>query len=151
MSAFAVARSTHVAADPARVHDLINDFRRWQGWSPWEGVDPDLHREYSGAVSGVGAHYAWSGNRKAGRGSMEIVSSNPQEIGIALSFLKPFKADNQISFTMQPADGGTDVEWRMTGHQTGLAAIFGKLVPMDRLVGGDFEKGLAQLKALAES
>ena len=151
MSAFEVVRRAHVAADPARVHDLINDFHRWRAWSPWEDVDPALERDYTGSDSGVGAHYAWSGNRKAGRGSMEIIESNPARVGIDLRFEKPFKADNKIGFELVPVDGGTDVTWRMTGEQRGLSALFGRLLNMDKLVGGDFEKGLARLKSAAES
>lgn len=140
-----------MAADPALVHDLINDFRKWRSWSPWEDLDPALQRDYSGSDSGVGAHYAWSGNRKAGRGRMEITQSNPQLVGIDLHFEKPFKADNQISFELTPSDGGTDVAWRMTGEQKGLAGLFGRLFNMDKLVGADFEKGLARLRAAAEA
>jgi hypothetical protein len=152
MSAFEIVRSAHIAADPARVHDLVNDFHQWQAWSPWEGLDPAMHREFSGAESGVGAHYAWSGNRKAGIGSMEIVASDPQQIGIRLSFVKPWKATNQIRFVLQPANSGTDVDWRMNGEHKGLQGfIFGKVFNMDKLVGKDFEKGLSQLKTVAES
>jgi hypothetical protein len=151
MSAFEVVRRTHVAADPARVHDLINDFHKWQSWSPWEDVDPALERDYSGSQSGVGARYSWSGNRKAGRGSMEITESNAEQVGLDLHFDKPIKADNKIVFELRPADGGTDVAWRMTGEQTGLGALFGKIFPMDKIVGKDFEKGLARLKTAAES
>jgi len=151
MSAFEIVRRTHVDADPGRVHGLINDLHRWQGWSPWEGLDPVLEREYSGPDMGVGAHYAWSGNRKAGQGSMEITSSNPEEIGIRLSFVKPWKATNQVTFELTPAAGGTDVAWRMNGEQMGLGALVGRIIPMDRLMGGDFERGLARLKTLAES
>ncbi len=151
MSAFEVVRRTHIAADPALVHDLISDFHKWREWSPWEDVDPDLERDYSGSDSGVGSHYAWSGNRKAGRGRMAITDSNPHQVGIALHFEKPFKADHQIRFELTPANAGTDVAWVMTGEQKGLAALFGKLVSMDKLVGGDFEKGLSRLKAAAEA
>ncbi len=151
MSAFEMARSTHIAADPARVHALVNDFRGWREWSPWEDVDPDLHREYSGADSGVGAHYAWSGNRKAGSGSMEIVRSDAEEIGVRLSFLKPWKATNDVRFVLLPSNSGTDVTWHMSGEQSGIAALFGKVFSMDKLLGKDFEKGLARLKAAAES
>lgn len=151
MSVFEVVRRAHIAADPARVHDLINDFQRWRSWSPWERLDPALERDYSGSDAGVGSRYAWSGNRKAGRGSMLITESNPQQVGIDLHFEKPFKADNKIVFELAPADGGTDVAWRMTGEQTGIGALFGKVFPMDKLVGKDFEKGLAQLKDAAES
>ena len=150
MGAYAVSRSTTVIADPARVHGLINDFHEWTAWSPWEDIDPDLKRDYTGPDQGVGARYAWSGNRKAGEGSMEITSSEPQEIGIKLDFLKPFKARNSVRFTLTPAVDGTEVTWHMSGEQSGLMALFGKFVPMDKMVGKDFEKGLTRLKAAAE-
>ena len=151
MADFTVVRETHIDADPARVHALINDFRQWQQWSPWEGLDAALQREYSGAEQGVGSHYAWQGNRKAGEGTMEIVGSNPQQIDVRLSFQKPWKAKNDVSFAILPDNGGTDVAWTMTGANSGFAAIFAKVVSMDRLLGKDFDKGLAQLKAAAES
>ena len=151
MSTFEVVRAATINAEPAAVHALIIDFHAWTAWSPWEGLDPELQRTYTGPEAGVGAHYAWSGNRKAGQGSMEIVSSSPTAIGIDLAFVKPFKATNHVEFLMTPAGAGTEVAWRMTGEQQGLAALFGKLVPMDRLVGKDFEKGLARLKAVAEA
>ena len=150
MGAYAVSRSTTVIADPARVHGFINDFHEWTAWSPWEDIDPDLKRDYTGPDQGVGARYAWSGNRKAGEGSMEITSSEPQEIGIKLDFLKPFKASNAVRFTLTPAVDGTEVTWHMAGQQSGLMALFGRFVPMDKLVGKDFEKGLTRLKAVAE-
>jgi len=149
---YEVVRTTSIAADPARVHALIDDFRRWPEWSPWEHLDPNLSRTYTGAETGVGSHYAWKGNKKAGEGSMEITGSTPQRIDITVSFLKPFKATNQTDLTLTPtADGGTDVAWRMTGNPTGFAAFFMRFMNMDKLIGGDFEKGLAQLKAAAEA
>ena len=151
MADFSMSRSTTVDAPSDRVHGLVDDFRQWQQWSPWEGLDPQLERTYSGPDAGVGATYAWSGNRKAGRGSMQITSATPHSIGIALEFLKPFKASNDIEFTFVPHGDTTDVAWRMSGEQKGFAALFGKLVPMDKLVGKDFEKGLARLKAVAEA
>jgi len=150
MSTFEVTRSATVQADAAAVHALIDDFHEWTKWSPWEDVDPDLQRTYSGADSGVGAKYAWSGNRKAGQGSMKITSSTHEQIGVELTFLKPFKASNHVTFTLTPSGSGTEVAWRMTGEQKGVAALFGKIVSMDKLVGKDFEKGLARLKANAE-
>jgi len=151
MAEYTVVRETHIAADPARVHALINDFHHWQQWSPWEGLDPALGREYSGAESGVGAHYAWQGNRKAGEGSMEIVGSNPHQIDVRLSFQKPWKAESDVSFAIIPDNGGTDVAWTMTGDNTGVAAVFAKVFNMDKLLGKDFDKGLARLKTAAES
>jgi hypothetical protein len=148
---FEVTRRTSIAADPARVHALVNDFRQWTAWSPWEDVDPDLERTYSGPDSGLGAHYAWSGNRKAGEGSMEITGSTPERIDIELSFLKPFKATNHVDLTLTPTGGGTDVVWRMTGAHQGLAKLVFRFMSMDKMVGPDFEKGLARLKSVAET
>ena len=151
MAEFTVVRETHIDADPARVHALINDFHRWTEWSPWEGIDPELNREYSGADHGVGAHYAWRGNRKAGQGSMQIVGSNPQQIDVKLTFLKPWKAHSDIVFALTPSNAGTDVSWAMSGENTGMAGVVTRLFKMTRLVGKDFERGLAQLKSAAES
>src|SRR5687767_10489411 len=151
MAEFEVVRSTTIAADPARVHGLVDDFHQWRVWSPWEELDPDLSRDYSGPSSGVGARYAWQGNKKAGQGSMEITSSTPELIVIRLEFLKPWKATNQTTFAFSDVgDAGTEVTWRMTGENTGFAAVFFRLFRMDKYVGKDFDKGLAQLKAAAE-
>ncbi|MGK8485652.1 SRPBCC family protein [Nocardia asiatica] len=149
MAEFEVVRSAVITADPARVHGLINDFREWVKWSPWEDLDPQLQRSYSGADSGVGARYAWSGNRKAGAGSMEIIGSADREVGVRLEFLKPMKTTNMVTFTLDPVETGTEVTWRMTGQQTGLMGLIGKVIPMDKLVGKDFEKGLARLQEAA--
>lgn len=130
----------------------MNDFHEWTAWSPWEDVDPDMQREYSGARSGVGASYSWRGNRKAGAGRMEIIESTPDTVRIALSFLKPFKAENRIEFDLvDAADATTAVRWGVAGKQTGLMAIFARLYPMDKVVGQDFEKGLRRLKRVAET
>ncbi|MGK8501909.1 SRPBCC family protein, partial [Nocardia asiatica] len=121
----------------------------WVKWSPWEDLDPQLQRSYSGADSGVGARYAWSGNRKAGAGSMEIIGDADREVGVRLEFLKPMKTTNMVTFTLDPVETGTEVTWRMTGQQTGLMGLIGKVIPMDKLVGKDFEKGLARLQEAA--
>jgi hypothetical protein len=152
MGDFEVVRSTRISAPAERIHGLIDNFRAWRSWSPWEDLDPELRREYSGSESGVGARYAWEGNRKAGKGDMEIVGSTPERVDVRLTFERPWKATNAVSFTLAPAgDGETDVTWRMTGTQRGFAALFGKLISMDRMVGKDFEKGLTRMKSAAES
>ena len=154
MAEFTYVRETDIDADPARVHALINDFRNWQQWSPWEDLDPDVQREYSGPPQGVGSHYAWRGNKKAGEGAMEITESNPARIDIKLSFLKPWKAHNDVSFAIEPTGNGgagSHVAWRMTGENKGMAAVFARVFNMDKLLGKDFEKGLARLKSAAES
>jgi Polyketide cyclase / dehydrase and lipid transport len=151
-SSFEVTRSTTIQADPARVHGLIDDFHQWTSWSPWEDLDPNLQRTYTGPDAGVGAHYAWKGNRKAGEGSMEITGSAPDRIGIELAFLKPMRNTQQVEFVLNPTSGGTDVTWRMAGQHEGfLMNLFSKVMSMDKLIGKDFEKGLARLKAVAEA
>ena len=149
---FEVTRTTTIQADPARVHGLIDDFHQWTAWSPWEDLDPNLSRTYTGPPSGVGAHYAWRGNRKAGEGSMEITGSSPERVEIELSFMKPMRSTQQVEFVLAPTSGGTDVTWRMTGEHEGfLMNLFSRFVSMDRMIGKDFEKGLARLKAVAEA
>lgn len=147
---FSLSRFTHVDADPARVHDLVDDLRQWQQWSPWEGLDPDVQREYDGPRRGVGSRYAWRGNSKAGQGSMEITQSCPSRVTIDLRFLKPFSAQNLARFDLAPARGGADVTWTMTGQRNRLMAVLGRLF-FDKQVGKDFERGLAALRRVAES
>lgn len=149
-STYTVERSTTIAAPPQTVFDLVADFRLWRRWSPWEDVDPDLQRTYSGAESGVGAVYEWSGNRKAGQGRMEIVEAEPPStIVIALDFLKPFKAHNTTTFTFVPEGEGTRVRWTMVGRRPLMMRLLGFLFDPEKLVGPDFEKGLARLGAAA--
>ncbi|MFD0365094.1 SRPBCC family protein [Nocardia sp. GCM10030253] len=151
MAEFEIVRQAVITAEPSRIHGLIDNFHEWTKWSPWEDIDPQLQRSYTGADAGVGAKYAWDGNRKAGRGSMEITSSDDREIGIRLAFEKPFKATNQTTFMLNPVEGGTEVVWRMTGQHQGLMGIVGKVFPIDNMIGKDFEKGLGRLKAVAET
>ena len=150
MGEYEVVRSTDVAAEPDRVHALVNDFRQWTAWSPWEDLDPRLARTYSGPDEGVGAHYAWRGNRRAGEGWMEITGSSPDRVEIELAFMKPTRNTQQVEFVITPTTAGSDVTWRMSGRHDGLMGLFSKVVSMDKLVGKDFEKGLSRLKAVAE-
>lgn len=145
MTAYEVQRCAVVPADVETTHTHINSFHRWTAWSPWEDVDPDLKRTYSGPDSGVGARYSWTGNRKAGEGSMEILASAPTRIDLIVNFLKPFKASNPTSFILEPVDGGTNVTWLMTGEHRGFAALFFRFASMDKMIGPDFERGLARL------
>lgn len=147
---FRVSRSADIAAPPDRVHGLVNDFHEWRSWSPWEDIDPEMRRDYSGPPSGIGAAYAWNGNRKAGRGRMEIVESTADHVGIDLVFSAPFPANNKIIITFTPAGAGTRVEWAMTGPLNLAMRLFTMIRPMDKLVGPDFEKGLRQLRQQAE-
>ena len=152
MSTYSVTRSTVIPAPAKDVFPLVNDFREWPKWSPWETVDPDMKRTYSGADSGAGARYAWSGNRKAGAGNMEITESRePEDIRIRLEFTRPFPGVNPTTFTFVPEDGGTRVTWTMTGSHHGIGKVFALFVNMDKMIGGDFEKGLASLASVARS
>ena len=149
MADFSLSRSTRVHAHAAAVHGLIDDFREWQKWSPWEGLDPDLRREYSGPDHGVGSTYRWSGNRKAGEGEMRITASSPAAVVVDLEFLKPFKATNVTTFTLARVGDDTDVTWTMTGSRNAIMSLAGRLF-FDKAIGRDFDKGLAALKHEAE-
>ncbi|MFW5469060.1 SRPBCC family protein [Knoellia sp. CPCC 206435] len=106
---------------------------------------------YSGFDSGVGARYEWQGNRKAGAGSMEITRSSAERVAVDLHFTKPFRANHEIEFVLTPAGHGTSVDWVMRGNNTGVGALFAKVMPTEKLVGKDFDRGLARLKRAAES
>jgi hypothetical protein len=148
---FTVERERTIAAPADRVSGLITDFHQWRHWSPWEDVDPQMHRAYSGPDEGLGARYAWSGNRKAGAGSMEITRVDDDGVGIDLEFQKPFAAQNTIDFVLTPTGDSTRVTWRMTGPRSRMMRLMGPIINMDKLVGKDFEKGLAKLEAVARS
>jgi hypothetical protein len=148
---YIVERSTTIHAAPNSIYEQIADFHRWTAWSPWEGLDPDLQRTYSGPDSGKGATYAWSGNRKAGEGRMEITEAiDASNLRIALDFLKPFKSSSITTFDLKPEAEATRVMWTMTGPKTLMTRVIGVFKSMDKMIGPDFEKGLAQLKTLVE-
>lgn len=151
-STYTVQRETTIAAPPEQIYPHVASFQRWRAWSPWEGLDPDLERRYEGPEAGVGSVYAWSGNRKAGTGRMEIVeASEPTEVVIALTFEKPFKSQTRTVVALTPVDGGTRATWTMTGPQTFMLKVMSVVMTMDKMIGPDFEKGLAQLKTTAET
>lgn len=148
---YTVERSTTIDAPPARIYAQVANFHRWRAWSPWEGLDPDLRRTYTGPDTGSGATYTWAGNRKAGEGRMEITeASEPTRVSIDLQFLKPFKARNETVFDIRPEGSGARVTWAMTGRRTLVTKIMGVFKSMDAMVGPDFERGLASLKATVE-
>lgn len=153
---YSVARSIVVQADAARLHELVNDFRHWTTWSPWEDLDPALERTYRGPESGTGAQYEWSGNKQAGSGTMRITSVTDEAIAIDLTFVKPFPSQNRVLFSFVPVTSGentgaTKVTWGMQGELNGLMRVVTKVRPMDAMIGPDLERGLAQLKAEAEA
>jgi hypothetical protein len=147
---YTVERSRTIAATPDDIRVLLTNFRNWRHWSPWEEVDKGLHRAYSGPHAGIGAQYAWHGNRKAGAGSMEVVGLDEREVEIRLEFVKPFKSVNTTTFALDPkGDDTTEVTWRMVGPRPFLMRVLGPLLNPDKLVGRDFEKGLAKLDVAA--
>ncbi|HVY69235.1 MAG TPA: SRPBCC family protein [Verrucomicrobiae bacterium] len=149
---FRLSRSTKVSAPPPAVFAQVNDFHNWENWSPWAKIDPAMKQTYSGAPAGNGAIYEWAGNSKAGAGRMTIVESRPGElVRIKLEFLKPFQAENQAEFTFHPQGNQTAVTWTMTGRKNFMFKAVHLLMSMEKMVGGQFEQGLAQMKAVAEA
>lgn len=148
---FTLARSTTIAAPPLVVFEHINDFHEWNDWSPWDKIDADLKRTFTGPDSGVGATYHWEG-KETGEGEMKITDSKPGEhVGIALTFIKPFVSENVVEFDLEKEGEGTKVTWRMSGKNNFMSKLFGLFFDMDSMVGKDFEKGLADLKKHAEA
>jgi hypothetical protein len=148
-SDFLITRSRTLAASPEVVYAHLVDLHEWVKWSPWEGIDPDMEREYSGAAQGPGASYRWSGNDDVGEGRMTITAAEaPSRVTIRLEFLRPFPATNTADFYVDATGLGTDVTWAMSGTNDFMAKLFGLFLDLDRRVGADFEKGLAKLDAL---
>jgi hypothetical protein len=149
---FRIARSLTMAAPASAAFAQVNDFRSWDAWSPWSKIDPAMAVTYGGAETGEGATYAWSGNREIGEGRMTIEESRPHErIRLRLEFLKPMKATNTGEFTFEPEGAGTRVTWSMSGTNSFMGKAIGLVMNMDRMVGEQFEKGLADMKAIVEA
>ena len=150
--AFRIERSATIKAPPEKIFVQVHAFKAWTAWSPWENIDPALKRTYSGPSSGKGAAYAWEGNKDVGSGRMEIIeSAAPSRIVIRLDFLKPFEAHNTAEFTFAREGEATAVTWAMYGPSPYLSKLMGLVFSMDRMVGGMFEQGLANLKKASET
>jgi uncharacterized protein YndB with AHSA1/START domain len=148
---FSVTRAATIQAPPERLFPLINDFHQWTAWSPWENRDPAMQRSYSGAPSGRGAIYGWEGNKNVGTGRMEILeSAQPSKIVIKLDFLKPFEAHNTAEFTILPQGNASSLTWQMRGPAPFMSKVMQVFMSMDKMIGKDFEAGLANLKRLTE-
>ena len=148
---FHVERSASIKAPPEEIFPLINDFHNWLVWSPYEKLDPALKRTYSGADSGKGAVYGWEGNKEVGKGRMEITeSSPPSKVVIAIMFIMPFEAHNTVEFTLTPTGDATEVTWSIDGPMPYLSKLMCLFFDMDKMIGTDYEKGLASMKAIAE-
>ncbi len=147
---FRVQRATSIQAPPERISPHLGDFHAWNAWSPWEKMDPALKRTFSGAASGKGAVYAWEGNKKVGKGRMEITEASPLKIAIKLDFIEPFEGHNVAEFTLEPKGDSTNVTWTMSGPANFIVKVMQVFVSMDAMIGKDFEAGLAGLKAVVE-
>jgi uncharacterized protein YndB with AHSA1/START domain len=148
---FRVARSTSVNAPPEKLYALVEDFGRWVDWSPYEKLDPTMKKSFSGPAKGVGAAYAWDGNNKAGAGRMELTEATPPtRLRFKLEFTRPFKTSNTAEFTFEPRGAVTEASWAMHGPNLFMGRVMSLFIDMDRMIGKDFEKGLANLKGLAE-
>ena len=149
---FKVVRAATIAAAPATLFEQVNDFHKWEAWSPWAKLDPACKNSYSGAAVGKDAGFAWEGNNKVGAGRMTITESqSPELIRINLEFLRPFKSTNTTEFTFKSQSSQTLVTWTMSGKNNFMSKVFGLFVDCEKMVGKDFEKGLASIKAITES
>ena len=148
---YRVTRSATIAAPLAAVFAQVNDLHQFQTWNPFARMDPAAKNTFEGASAGTGAALAWSGNSRIGEGRMTITESRPNErIRIRLDFVRPFASTSFAEFTFAPEGGRTAVTWSMTGHKNFAAKAMGLVMSMDRMVGGQFEQGLAGLKSKTE-
>jgi len=149
---FRIERSITIAAPPESAFAQVNDFHAWAAWSPFEKLDPQMKKTFEGPQSGTGAIYKWAGNGQAGEGRMTIEKSDkPTLIAIKLEFFKPFTATNKATFTFTPGREGTKATWAMDGTCNFVMKAMHLFMNMDKMVGGDFERGLVSLKTIAES
>lgn len=148
---FRVTRATTIKASPDKIYPLIADFHRWTAWSPYENKDPAMKRTYGGTPGAVGQTYAWSGDKNIGVGSMTVTeAAAPTKVALKLDFISPFEAHNTVVFSIAPQGDGTMVSWDMQGPTPFIGKIVHVFMNMDKMVGSDFEVGLANLKAVAE-
>jgi len=148
---FQIARSVAIKAPPEKIFPLIDNPRAFNSWNPFLRKDPATKVTYRGPASGKGAGHEWDGNRNVGRGSVEITDSQPpSRILMKLDMISPMEAHNRVEFSLQPQGDSTQVTWAMSGPSPYISKVMTTVLSMDRMVGGEFEKGLADLKALAE-
>ena len=149
---FKVSRSAKVRAPAAKAFEQINDLHLMNAWNPWLKLDPNVKQTYDGAASGVGAIYSWDGNNNVGTGRQTIVETRPPElVRMKLEFLRPFAGINEVQFTFVPEGDQTVVTWSMTGHRNFVMKAMGLFCSMDKMCGGSFEKGLADMKTIVEA
>lgn len=147
-----LARSITINAPAERIYPLIANFRRWNDWSPWDKIDPNLERRFDGPEEGPGAHYAWTGNKKVGSGEMKILETTvPTRVLIELHFIVPFEATNSTEFTIKPVGAQSEVTWKMSGPSPLFMRMMGILFSMEKAISKDFDNGLSAMKRVAES
>ena len=148
---FRVTRAATYAAPAAAVFAQVNELRKWEAWSPWAKKDPQMKQDNQGPPAGTGAVTSWQGNKDVGEGRMTIVESRPNElIRFKLEFLKPFNATNSAEFSFKEQGGRTEVSWSMSGQNNFIGKAMGVVFDFDKMIGGDFEAGLANLKTVVE-
>jgi len=151
-SEFHVARTTTIAAPAPTAFNQVNDFHNWEAWNPWAKIDPVMKQSYEGAPAGVGAVYTWAGNNEVGEGRMILTESRPNDlVRIKLEFLKPFRGTGLAEFTFKPEGGQTVVTWSMTGQNNFIAKAVHLFMDIDKMIDGNFEKGLARMKSVVEA
>ena len=149
---FRITRSASFAAPAPVVFEQFNDFHKWNAWSPWAKMDPDAKNTFEGPAAGIGSGFKWAGNSKVGEGHMTITDSTPDSrIVIRLEFIKPFAAVNTTEFTFKPKGNQTAVTWTMSGKNSFMGKAVVLVMNCDKMVGGQFEDGLANLKAIVET
>jgi hypothetical protein len=151
-SGFRVTRSKTISAPPPAVFAQVNDFHKWEAWNPWGKIDPAMKQAYEGAPAATGAVYTWAGNNEFGEGRMTIIESRPTDlIRIKLEFFKPFAATNTGEFTFKPEGNQTAVTWSMFGEKNFMAKAVHLFMNMDKMIGGQFDTGLASMKSIVEA
>jgi hypothetical protein len=149
---FRITRSAFMSAPAADVYAQVNDFHNWNAWSPWAKIDPTMKQTYEGSSAGTGAIYTWLGNKNVGEGRMTLLESRPNElIRIKLEFIKPFAATHTAEFAFKSEGSQTVVTWGMFGKNAFMMKAFGLFMNMDKMIGRDFEKGLASMKSVVEA
>ena len=146
-SSYTVSRSTTIEAAPEAVYPLVAEFPNWPKWSPWEELDPDMEKSFSGTPGAVGSTYEWTGNDQVGKGKMTVTAAEPpRSVDMKLEFIEPFASTSDTGFRLEPTDGGTEVTWTMTSHNNFMAKAFSLVMDFESMIGKDFERGLGKLE-----
>ena len=151
-SEYRIARSATIAAPAPDVFAQVNDFHKWDAWSPWAKLDPNAKTTFEGASAGEGAIFTWAGNREIGEGRMSLTQTRPVElIRIRLDFVQPMAGTSTAEFTFKPEGDRTAVTWAMFGQNNFVSRAICLFMNQDKMLGGYFEKGLENLRAVAEA